>query len=71
MSSWEDLQKVDDLIAGLRSMDLNRDSSRGFDVKNSVAGVGVRSIHYLWGVNDLVRSNPELKQHLYMYPGGF
>lgn len=71
MSSWEDLQKADDLIVGLKSMDLGEQSSSGFDIKNSVASVGVRSIHYLVGVNQLVRSNPELKQHLVIFPGGF
>lgn len=71
MSSWEDLQKADDLIDSLRSMDRGEVTSTGFDVNNSVASIGARSIHYLVGVNQLVRSNPELKDHLTMFPGGF
>lgn len=70
MSSIADLERADDLISSLLLMDKGEMMCDGFDPQNSVAAIGVRSIHALVGVNQLIRMNPVLHEHLLGYPNG-
>jgi|GEM_PF-5951815 len=69
MSNWNELQAVDELFCDLKQMDIE-DSGGSFSVEMAISRIGVRSVHVLWGQNQLARQVSSWKEHFVNYPTG-